>query len=104
MDAFELRVLVQPTPIIYDSCIRSKLPCLQVDIECILSTPAQDKEFAPLMLVEYSVLGALLSKDTQPKSICRIVKGTEEERHEKRDRKQEKHAKKDSITDEQLRL
>uniref|UniRef100_M1DVG6 Integrase core domain containing protein n=1 Tax=Solanum tuberosum TaxID=4113 RepID=M1DVG6_SOLTU len=99
-----------PSPTIDLSCFQAKLVSLRTDVDAILATPTVEPQAAPAALADDTVLDALFSGTTEEKFAPTHTKGkrhrssrTEEEKALKRQRRQEKEARKASILDEELR-
>uniref|UniRef100_M1DPJ8 Integrase core domain containing protein n=1 Tax=Solanum tuberosum TaxID=4113 RepID=M1DPJ8_SOLTU len=110
LDAFELRFLERPAPTINLSSFQSELASLRADVDAILATPTVEPQAAPTMLADDTVLDALFSGTAEEGPEPTHTKGKrhrssriEEEKAQKRQRRQEKEARKTSILDEELR-
>uniref|UniRef100_M1DJX7 Integrase core domain containing protein n=1 Tax=Solanum tuberosum TaxID=4113 RepID=M1DJX7_SOLTU len=110
LDAFELRVLERSAPAIYLSALQAELASLQTDVDVILASPTVEPQAAPTALADDTVLDVLFSgtaevglEPTHTKGKRHRSSCTEEEKAQKRQRRQEKEARKASILDEELR-
>uniref|UniRef100_M1DL50 Integrase core domain containing protein n=1 Tax=Solanum tuberosum TaxID=4113 RepID=M1DL50_SOLTU len=113
LDAFELRVLEQPSLATDLSSFRTELDSLRADVDAIISTPTDEPESAPTPLADDTVLDALFSDDiAQPEPTrargkrhrsSHVSDTTEDARARKRERQQNEQVRRASIVDEKLR-
>uniref|UniRef100_M1DYJ6 Integrase core domain containing protein n=1 Tax=Solanum tuberosum TaxID=4113 RepID=M1DYJ6_SOLTU len=110
LDAFELRVLERSAPATDLSALQADLASLRTDLDAILAAPAVETQATPTTLTDDTVLDSLFSGTAEESSAPTHVKGkrhgshrTEEEKAHKRQRRQEKEARRASIVDEELR-
>uniref|UniRef100_M1DDC1 Integrase core domain containing protein n=1 Tax=Solanum tuberosum TaxID=4113 RepID=M1DDC1_SOLTU len=110
LDAFELRVLERSAPATNLSALQADLSSLQTDVDAILVSHSVETQAAPTALADDTVLEALFSGTAEEKpapthAICKRHRShrTEEEKTQKRQRWQEKEARRASMVDEELR-
>uniref|UniRef100_M1DJ67 Integrase core domain containing protein n=1 Tax=Solanum tuberosum TaxID=4113 RepID=M1DJ67_SOLTU len=110
LDAFKLRVLIRPAPVIDVSSIRTELDSLRADLDAIT---APHTESAPTTLADDTVIDALFINDiAQPEPTrargkrhrsSHVSDTTEDARARKREHQQNEQAIRASILDEDLR-
>uniref|UniRef100_M1DIV8 Integrase core domain containing protein n=1 Tax=Solanum tuberosum TaxID=4113 RepID=M1DIV8_SOLTU len=110
LDAFELRVLERSAPTTDLSALQADLASLRTNVDAILAAPLVETPAAPTALADDTVLDALFSWTAEEGPAQTHAKGkrhrshrTEEEKAHKRQRWQEKEARRASIVDEELR-
>uniref|UniRef100_M1DV43 Integrase core domain containing protein n=1 Tax=Solanum tuberosum TaxID=4113 RepID=M1DV43_SOLTU len=94
LDAFELRVLDRPAPIIDLSSFQSELASHRAKVHAILATPTVEPQATPTTLADETVLDVLFSGTAEVESAPTHTKGkrhrssrTEEEKAQKRQRR-----------------
>uniref|UniRef100_M1D9E8 Integrase core domain containing protein n=1 Tax=Solanum tuberosum TaxID=4113 RepID=M1D9E8_SOLTU len=110
LDAFELRVLERSAPAIDLSSLQVELANLRTDVDAILVAPTVEPQVAPTALADDTVLNVLFSRiaekglgPTHATGKRHCSSRTEEDKAQKRQRRQEKEARKASLFDEDLR-